>query len=58
MTQYKVTVMDNGNSYNNEKIYYIRFSSELLTMITTYYALGHYFKKASDASYFIQMNLH
>ena len=26
-------------------------------MITTRYALGYYFKKASDASYLIQMNL-
>ena len=31
--------------------------SELLNMITTCYALGYYFKKASDASYLTQMNL-
>ena len=48
-TQYMV-VMDNGNSYNNEKIYYIRecfSSSELFNIITTCYAVGHYFKMAS-----------
>ena len=55
-----MVVMDYGNSYNNEKIYLFGscLPSDLLNIITTCYALGHYFMKVSDPSYLMQLKIH